>query len=57
MRETGAPSTGECAFLSVRAPPGIVMVSPLEVPRNAAGRKAKGRAREGRSQKARPRAV
>src|SRR5215216_3998612 len=35
MRETGAPSTGECAFLSVRAPPGIVMVSPLEVPRNA----------------------
>ena len=47
MRETGAPSTGECAFLSVRAPPpGIVMVSPLEVPRNAEGAQCEGRAKE-----------
>jgi hypothetical protein len=35
MREAGAPSTGEDVVQSVPAPPGVVMVAPPEVPRNA----------------------
>ena len=42
-REAGAPSTGDCDIdQSVRAPPGVFMVAPPEVPHNA-GRKAKAR--------------
>ena len=49
--EAGAPSTGElwgscrCAFCGVPVPPGVVVVAPPEVPRNAKGR-AKGSRRE-----------
>ena len=43
--EAGAPGKGDCdKGSSVPAPPGVVMVAPPEVPRNA-GRKAKGRAK------------
>ena len=35
MRETGAPSTGDCDKGSVPAPPGVFMVAPPEAPRNA----------------------
>jgi hypothetical protein len=44
MIEAGAPSTrGKLwhAFRGVPAPPGVVMVAPPEVPRNAEGRKVK----------------
>src|SRR5215203_5973951 len=34
MREAGVPSTGEWV---VPAPPGVVMVAPLDLPRNAEG--------------------
>ncbi len=53
MREAGAPSTGELregcnrALRSVvPAPPGVVMVAPPEVPRNAEGAQIEGRAKE-----------
>ena len=47
MIEAGEPSTGELkhANRGVPAPPGVVMVAPPEVPRNAKGR-AKGSRRE-----------
>jgi hypothetical protein len=45
MREAGAPSTGGWV---VPAPPGIVMVSPPEVPRNAERAQSTGRAGEDR---------
>jgi hypothetical protein len=37
MIEAGAPNTGDCwhAFRGVRVPPGVDMLSPPEVPRNA----------------------
>jgi hypothetical protein len=38
MREAGTPSTGEvegCFLRSVPAPPGVVMLAPPEIPRNA----------------------
>ena len=52
MEEAGAPSTVNCDKGSVPAPPGVFMVAPPEVPRNA-GRKAKGRARRGDTRKER----
>src|SRR5215217_4617064 len=45
MREAGVPSTGgscRCPLRGVPAPPGVVMVSPLEVPRNAEGAQSEG---------------
>ena len=44
MREAGAPSTGGWV---VPAPPGIDMVAPPQVPRNAERAQCDGRAREG----------
>ena len=46
MIEAGEPSTWvqQCAVRSVvRAPPGVVMVAPPEVPRNAEGEQSEGR--------------
>ena len=46
MREAGEPSTWvqQCAIRSVvPAPPGVVMVAPPEVPRNAEGEQSEGR--------------
>jgi hypothetical protein len=55
MREAGAPSTENVTVLSVEVcppPPGVVMVAPLEVPRNAEG-EPKRRPREWEWQKER----
>ena len=48
MIEAGAPSTEEVApvYREVPAPPGLVMVAPLEVPRNAETAQSIGRANE-----------
>ena len=50
MRETGAPSTKEVALVhrEVLAPPGVVILAPPEVPRNASEARAQseGRARQ-----------
>jgi hypothetical protein len=51
MIEAGAPSTGESchsALGGVPAPPGVVMVAPPEVPRNAEGAQREGRVGGGR---------
>jgi hypothetical protein len=45
MIEAGTPSTGKCAFRSVLAPPGVVMVALPTLLRNQSEREAKGRAR------------
>ena len=49
MREAGAPNTRrksqECLRGHVPAPPGVVMVAPLALVRNAEGLKSEGRAR------------
>jgi hypothetical protein len=55
MIEAVGPSTrgvAGCTFHSVPAPPGVVMLAPQAIPRNASqGLKAKGRAKEGKSGK------
>ena len=53
MREAGVPSTGECAFHGVRDPPGVVMLSPLTILRNASMAQCEGRSGSG-VRKARP---
>jgi len=49
MIEAGAPNTGDCwhAFRGVRVPPGVDMLSPPEVPRNAERAQSEGRASGG----------
>jgi hypothetical protein len=48
MIEAGGPSTGVLLDACERAtPPGVVMVAPSEVPRNALRAKSEGRAKEG----------
>jgi hypothetical protein len=44
MREAGGPSTGSYVGMLcvVRGPPGVVMVSPPEGPRNAEGVQSEG---------------
>jgi hypothetical protein len=47
MRETGVSSTGNCGIGNVPAPPGVFMVAPPEVPRNASRPQSEGRAKRG----------
>ena len=58
MIVAGAPSTENVTVLSVRdvpAPPGVVMLAPSEVTRNAEVAQCEDRARQG--SKARPRGI
>ena len=59
MRETGTPSTENVTVLSVEvcAPPGVVMLAPQTLLRNAEGLKSEGRARGRSIHKARPETV
>jgi hypothetical protein len=50
MIEAGVPSTGRCVDAlgrGVPAPPGVVILAPPEVPRNAQRAQSIGRAQEG----------